>query len=195
MTRLQQPGPTKNASRPDDRSAQPPTRFSEEPDFVGNCTFLEWDACGPELPADLDANTFDGICAIEVLEHMENPLAALRNFDRLLRPNGLLIVSTPNVTHPWSRLRFLVKGAPIYFDRLMYEQTGHRCILPDWLLELHVRAAGFENIRTSYAGSLGLTPLSRAAELAVRLVSSVTGLMPSPRTDDGNVTFVIARRG
>jgi len=43
MTRLQQPGPTKNASRPDDRSAQPPTRFSEEPYELSGVTLTQID--------------------------------------------------------------------------------------------------------------------------------------------------------
>jgi 2-polyprenyl-3-methyl-5-hydroxy-6-metoxy-1,4-benzoquinol methylase len=44
----------------------------------------------------LSNQSFDGIISTEVIEHLENPRAIFREFYRLLRPGGLLIVTTPN---------------------------------------------------------------------------------------------------
>lgn len=46
--------------------------------------------------ADLDPNsTFDLVCAFEVLEHIDDEEAALREWRRLVRPGGWLLLSVP----------------------------------------------------------------------------------------------------
>jgi SAM-dependent methyltransferase len=49
-------------------------------------------------PAELDARqaSFDVVTAIEVLEHIADPLEALRGIRRLLRPGGLFFYTTGN---------------------------------------------------------------------------------------------------
>lgn len=54
--------------------------------------------------------TFDVACALEVIEHIENPWQFLRDLRSVVRPGGWLIVSTPNVTSFLSRAMFLVGG-------------------------------------------------------------------------------------
>jgi SAM-dependent methyltransferase len=53
------------------------------------------------VPADLRAlppelGEFDVIVCFEVLEHLDDPDAALDGLTRALRPNGVLVVSSPN---------------------------------------------------------------------------------------------------
>ena len=153
-----------------------------------------WNATGESLPAGMAAGQLDCVCAIEVLEHMENPLQALRNFRSLLKPGGLLVVSTPNVSHPRSRLKFLLRGEPSYFGHTEYFSSGHRTILPDWMLQLHVREAGFDELRVTYAGLLGLSGAGKLAYAAMAPIFALLGMQPTPRTDDGCVTFITARR-
>ncbi len=43
-------------------------------------------------------NSFDCILFFETIEHVENPAQFLREFYRILRPKGCLILSTPNAT-------------------------------------------------------------------------------------------------
>jgi len=43
-------------------------------------------------------NSFDCITFLETIEHVENPALFLKEFHRILRPNGCLILSTPNAT-------------------------------------------------------------------------------------------------
>lgn len=56
------------------------------------------DICETGLP---DA-TFDGVVCSSVLEYVSDPRAALVELWRLLKPNGLLLVSVPNA-HPIAR--------------------------------------------------------------------------------------------
>lgn len=46
-------------------------------------------------------SSFDAIMCVEVLEHLPDPVQAIREFSRLLRPNGHLIITAPfcSLTH------------------------------------------------------------------------------------------------
>lgn len=44
---------------------------------------------------------FDAITAWEVLEHVEDPLEFIESCQKLLKPNGILALSTPNWNSPW----------------------------------------------------------------------------------------------
>jgi SAM-dependent methyltransferase len=56
------------------------------------------------------SETFDFITCIEGLEHLENPFNAIREFYRILKPGGKVIVSVPNYLNIERRLRFLITG-------------------------------------------------------------------------------------
>jgi 2-polyprenyl-3-methyl-5-hydroxy-6-metoxy-1,4-benzoquinol methylase len=53
---------------------------------------------------------FDGVDLVEVIEHIENQPQLVREINRVLKPGGMLLVSTPNVLNMMSRLRFLFTG-------------------------------------------------------------------------------------
>jgi 2-polyprenyl-3-methyl-5-hydroxy-6-metoxy-1,4-benzoquinol methylase len=53
---------------------------------------------------------FDAACYLEVIERVENPWNLLRDVYTVLKPEGLLVLSTPNVTSFLSRLVFLRTG-------------------------------------------------------------------------------------
>jgi len=57
-----------------------------------------------------DDGRFDLVVANEVIEHMENPFRATREFHRVLRPGGLLLLTTPNYGNIEKRLHYLAAG-------------------------------------------------------------------------------------
>ncbi|MDQ0999276.1 ubiquinone/menaquinone biosynthesis C-methylase UbiE [Phyllobacterium ifriqiyense] len=61
------------------------------------------------LPFDTD--TFDVIVCFETVEHVDDPLAAINELQRVLKSNGLLIISTPNKEN--------------YSDRFNYDNPYH----------------------------------------------------------------------
>jgi 2-polyprenyl-3-methyl-5-hydroxy-6-metoxy-1,4-benzoquinol methylase len=83
----------------------------------------------PELPgcdvawidADLNeplpaaAASFDAVISTEVIEHLENPRAVFREFRRLLRNGGVLLVTTPNQESLRSLLSLVVRGHYVDF--------------------------------------------------------------------------------
>jgi SAM-dependent methyltransferase len=65
-----------------------------------------------------DNNRFDAVVSIEVIEHVEDQFAFLRELARITRPGGIVIVTTPNTLNVNSRLRTLTSGFPLLFDPL-----------------------------------------------------------------------------
>lgn len=55
-------------------------------------------------------NSFDVVYAIEVLEHTLRPYDLIKEAYRVLKPNGLFILSVPNLSHLNSRFSMLVSG-------------------------------------------------------------------------------------
>lgn len=58
-----------------------------------------------QFPLPYPAEFFHGIASIEGIEHLENPFALIREFWRLLKPSGYLILTTPNILSIRSRVR------------------------------------------------------------------------------------------
>ena len=65
--------------------------------------------------------TFDAVVSIEVVEHVEDQVAFLRELGRIAKPGAPVIVSTPNVLSLSSRVRTLLWGFPELFDPLPLE--------------------------------------------------------------------------
>lgn len=59
---------------------------------------------GPFEDTNLELNSFDVIVMLDVIEHLENPLSALKRAEALLKPGGILYLSTPDVDSALSRM-------------------------------------------------------------------------------------------
>jgi SAM-dependent methyltransferase len=73
-------------------------------------------------PLPYPDNAFDLVTCSEVVEHLENYRALLREAHRVTKPGGLLVLTTPNVLNVQSRMRYLVSGFPVLFGPL---PVGH----------------------------------------------------------------------
>lgn len=63
--------------------------------------------CLPDAIEELEDGSLDVVLCISVLEHLRDPLAALRGFRRLLRPSGVCLVNVPT----WRGKHFLELSA------------------------------------------------------------------------------------
>jgi 2-polyprenyl-3-methyl-5-hydroxy-6-metoxy-1,4-benzoquinol methylase len=57
---------------------------------------IHWIASDLNERSELPGATLDVVLACEILEHLENPRAVAREWFRVLRPGGTLVLSTPN---------------------------------------------------------------------------------------------------
>ena len=78
----------------------------------GNATWIQGDL---NESLKIPDESFDMIISTEVIEHLENPRATFREFYRLLRPLGTIIVTTPNQESIRSLLALLIGGHFVSF--------------------------------------------------------------------------------
>jgi cyclopropane fatty-acyl-phospholipid synthase-like methyltransferase len=72
-----------------------------------------------------DDGRFDFVTAIEVIEHIENYPSMIKEFNRVLKPEGRLLLTTPNITRFRSRLQFLLTGHFWCFGSESMKSGGH----------------------------------------------------------------------
>jgi len=107
----------------------------------------------------IPTNSFDVILFTEVIEHLRiNPLSVLEELNRILKPNGLLLLTTPNIT-PSMRLKFFWKEQdyldnPIeQFKKLKWlGHMGHVRLYSYYELKNILEFTGLQIISHSYSG-------------------------------------------
>jgi len=75
-----------------------------------------------EIP--LDQNTCDLIICTEVLEHVYNPVEALKELTRLLRQDGNIVISVPYACHYHQEPYFFNCGLSTHFFKKFAEENG-----------------------------------------------------------------------
>lgn len=89
-----------------------------------------------EFAADLPRHGYDAVSFIEVVEHLENPRHSFRQIRSLLKDGGIVLVSTPNASGIYSRVRFFATGQMAMFTDASYSVgPGHITPLTAWQLE------------------------------------------------------------
>lgn len=112
-------------------------------DGMGDSTGLQmssWDQTHLDIVSDIVAipepdASFDAIMCIEVFEHLPNPILAIKEFSRLLKGGGQLIITAPfcSLTH----------FAPYHYS------TGFN----SYFYKKHLKEAGFEILELSTNGN------------------------------------------
>src|SRR5579862_4638019 len=112
---------------------------------------LEWDL-NIELPAEaFPSDGFDGILMAETIEHLHtSPKIVLRAIARHLKPDGWLVVQTPNAAALSKRLKLLAGQNPFEQIRENPHDPGHfREYTMQELIEIG-RHAGLTVVRSEY---------------------------------------------
>jgi 2-polyprenyl-3-methyl-5-hydroxy-6-metoxy-1,4-benzoquinol methylase len=93
---------------------------------------------------DLEAQApFDVVTAFDLIEHVFDPIAFLRQLHRVVKPGGWIVVTTPDVGHA---LRYLLRSRwP------MFQPMQHTVLFSRRGLRLALSAAGFDEITITAA--------------------------------------------
>ena len=116
---------------------------------------------GEQLP--YDDGTFDLVTAFDVVEHMDDDLAGLREMRRVLRPGGRVLLFVPTFMFLWG---------------LQDDVSNHRRRYRLPQLRRVLEQAGFEIERTSYANITFFLPI-----LAMRQLMRLTGVKAESEND------------
>jgi SAM-dependent methyltransferase len=103
-----------------------------------------------------DDGTFDLVTALDVVEHLDDDLAGLREMRRVLRPGGRVLIFVPTFMFLWGLQ-----------DDVSHHRRRYR--MPE--LRRVLEQAGFEVERTTYANITFFMPI-----LAMRKLMRLTGI-------------------
>jgi SAM-dependent methyltransferase len=78
-----------------------------------------------DVEAELGEDRFDAIVSADVIEHLKDPLGALRRLLPFLKPDGRVVISIPNIAHSSVRLA-LLQGRFEYRDWGLLDSTHLR---------------------------------------------------------------------
>jgi 2-polyprenyl-3-methyl-5-hydroxy-6-metoxy-1,4-benzoquinol methylase len=79
-----------------------------------NVDFIQFD-----ITQGVIGEEFDLIVAFDVIEHIENDVAAISNINKMLHKGGILIITVPQYMFLWSKLDEIVKHKRRYSRRVL----------------------------------------------------------------------------
>lgn len=135
-------------------------------------------------------NTFDVVVSDDVVEHLVDTDAYAREIHRVLRPDGWLFLTTPNLAAWFNRLGLLVGVQPA-FSEVSFEKVFGR---PGWDIVGHLRLFTHRSIK-EFLDHHGFTLVecvgARFDALPKRL-TAIDGLLARRASIAGN-TVIVAR--
>lgn len=117
--------------------------------------------------------SFDVVIFADVLEHLQDPVAVLADAAALLKPDGRVVISVPNITHGSVRLA-LLQGRWSYTDTGLLDATHIRFFNRAGVLEMF-SAAGMvvEELQASLADPLNVEVVVAADRLPPSIIEWV----------------------
>ena len=104
---------------------------------------------------DFTSESFSVVVSAEVIEHLENPRAVVREWFRLLKPKGLLLLSTPNNESLRSMSALIFRGHYANFGETSYPAHITPLLRKD--LQRIMRETGFDDPQFYYTDH-GMVP-------------------------------------
>jgi 2-polyprenyl-3-methyl-5-hydroxy-6-metoxy-1,4-benzoquinol methylase len=146
---------------------------------------ISWQCLDVNEGCALSSASFDVVIAAEVIEHLENPRQVAREWYRILKPGGTVVLSTPNNESLRSLLALLVRGHFTEFGDSSYPAHITALLRKDLMRIL--TEAGFSGVRFEFTDSGALPKLTAATWQQVSF-----GLLKGRRFSDN--VIAIARK-
>ncbi len=108
-----------------------------------------------EINPDSFSEKYDVLVALEILEHLHDPWKYLNDCMGLLKNDGIIALSTPNISNFISRLRFFMRGSLIAFEKTDLAH-GHITPLSFVQLENMFEFYKLEILKKGHAGPIPL---------------------------------------
>lgn len=90
-----------------------------------------WDQTKLDIVSDITSipepdASFDAILCIEVFEHIPDPISAIKEFSRLLKPNGKVIITAPFASMTHFAPYYFYTGFSKYFYETNFSNAGFK---------------------------------------------------------------------
>ncbi|MCC6798228.1 MAG: glycosyltransferase [Candidatus Hydrogenedentes bacterium] len=133
-----------------------------------------------ELP--WDDEHFDCVVFGDVLEHLVDPVAALKKVARVLAPDGVIVISIPNIRF-WQQVMMLANGRWKYEDAGIMDRTHLRFFCAPDLAEM-IANAGLELIKLQPLSMWPASELPRDMNNCLRLGKCLLGPLDDAEYQD-----------
>jgi len=147
---------------------------------------------------DVKDSSVDIVLLCEVIEHIYNPDKVLEECNRILKPGGKIIITTPNLVSWYNRIFLLFGFFPINQDiSIRLRMTGKRDILNKYpmkgaifnpLHDLHVRLYNIQTLEIlleehgfsieKYTGYIVSDSYNRKIVLLINMINSIFRYIP-----------------
>jgi SAM-dependent methyltransferase len=96
--------------------------FGQEPGTIGRYTQLDYESDITAIP--VDSASFDAIVCTEVIEHVPDPVAAIREMSRILKPGGRVFLTAPLASFLHQEPYHFYGGYTPYWYRRFLPEVG-----------------------------------------------------------------------
>ena len=128
---------------------------------------------------------FDIVYMGDVIEHLVNPDFAVREVKRVLKSDGHLVISTPNLASWYNRLLLLVGFQPVFsevstakvFGRSGNLPVGHLRIFTEKSLKEFLRYYGFEILQLRGASFEALPRISKIIDRFFQVIPQLSSIL------------------
>lgn len=161
-----------------------------------NCDFFSINFDQPDevdIFVQKHANLFDVVLGVEVIEHVQDQWKYIRQLMAMVKPGGIVLITTPNTTSWLSRIVFLLTGRFHQFADADLNY-GHINPVSPWEMDLIMKDAGATNIEIRSAGTLPPVYITRSPKL---LLINILALLLRPFSSgvlDGWCIMAIAQK-
>lgn len=138
-------------------------------------------------------NYYDAVLGIEVIEHVQDQWQYVRQLMKMAKPNGLVLITTPNTTSWLSRFNFMMTGRFHQFsdNDLSY---GHINQISPWELNLILQESNAKDILIKPAGTLPPIYINGSIKI---ILANILALLLRPFSKgiiDGWCVMALARK-
>jgi 2-polyprenyl-3-methyl-5-hydroxy-6-metoxy-1,4-benzoquinol methylase len=141
-----------------------------------------------------EAERYDCVVGMEVIEHVENPWEYFRFLSKLAKAGGCILITTPNTQSAMSKIQFWFENKHAHFSDGDFEGSGHINPLTTWELQLIASETKLEIIRLGCLCRIPKFTVSRNVRYMLYGILNILFGWSMGRVRNGDILYLLARK-